>query len=410
MSKKKLKIAIFHLGFFFSGGGERLVLEEAKGLRKMGFDVDLYAPIIDKKACFPDISSKMEIKALVPQIRNLPLREFFHIIASIIVTPVTFWRFLEYDIFIAANQPGPILSLILGKLLKKPYVAYLAQPTRILYPRREDIETGYGGKIDFIIFSLVVRLAKPFIKWLDAVSIKEADAVLTNGEYISSVIRRIYKVRTINCPAGCFPKQSFVSFNPKRYQGFVKVRNTKIAKPFILLTNRHFPQKKFEYAISCFPIILKEFPGLSMVITGGKTAYTRQLEKLVKKLNLEDKIFFSGFVDEETLERLYRNAVVYQYTSSMEDFGMGVIEAMAVGTPVVAWDKAGPSKIVVSGESGFLATPFDLVDFADKSLQIIKNPDLAGKLAKGAIARAKQFSYGRHLEIFEKTIIASVDG
>ena len=57
MKRKKLKIAIFHLGFFFSGGGEKLVLEEAEELIKRGHDVSLFAPVIDRIDCFPDIIS-----------------------------------------------------------------------------------------------------------------------------------------------------------------------------------------------------------------------------------------------------------------------------------------------------------------------------------------------------------------
>ncbi|MFC1625958.1 hypothetical protein ACFL1Q_02875, partial [Patescibacteria group bacterium] len=63
---QKLKIAIFHLGFFFSGGGEKLVIEEASGLTKRGHQVDIYAPVIDKKKCFPDIIGKIKTHSLFP--------------------------------------------------------------------------------------------------------------------------------------------------------------------------------------------------------------------------------------------------------------------------------------------------------------------------------------------------------
>jgi hypothetical protein len=47
--QKPLKVAIFHCGFIYSGGGERIVLEEAKGLIKRGYDVEVFAPTVEPK-------------------------------------------------------------------------------------------------------------------------------------------------------------------------------------------------------------------------------------------------------------------------------------------------------------------------------------------------------------------------
>ncbi len=56
MTKKenKLKIAVFHCGFVYSGGGERIVLEEVLGLRRLGHEVVCFAPTVDRELCFPD--------------------------------------------------------------------------------------------------------------------------------------------------------------------------------------------------------------------------------------------------------------------------------------------------------------------------------------------------------------------
>ena len=57
MGETKLRIAIFHLGFFYSGGGEKLVLEEIRGLRALGHEVTCFAPYVDRERCFPDRQS-----------------------------------------------------------------------------------------------------------------------------------------------------------------------------------------------------------------------------------------------------------------------------------------------------------------------------------------------------------------
>jgi len=71
-----MKIAIFHLGFFYSGGGEKLVLEEMRGLRALGHSVDIFAPFVDRTNCFPDIAEMAEVKALLPPPpRWLPMKD-----------------------------------------------------------------------------------------------------------------------------------------------------------------------------------------------------------------------------------------------------------------------------------------------------------------------------------------------
>ena len=62
-----VRILVFHLGFYFSGGGEKLVLEEIKGFQRAGFEVECFAPIVDKKRCFPDIIKKYPIYPILPQ-------------------------------------------------------------------------------------------------------------------------------------------------------------------------------------------------------------------------------------------------------------------------------------------------------------------------------------------------------
>ena len=61
-----MKIAIFHLGFFYSGGGEKLVLEEIRGLRALGHEVECFAPYVDRESCYPDYPEIKEVRALLP--------------------------------------------------------------------------------------------------------------------------------------------------------------------------------------------------------------------------------------------------------------------------------------------------------------------------------------------------------
>jgi len=66
--KESLNIAVFHCGFAYSGGGERLVLEEVMGLRRLGHDVICYAPTLDREACFPDLIDEVGVPTTAPEV------------------------------------------------------------------------------------------------------------------------------------------------------------------------------------------------------------------------------------------------------------------------------------------------------------------------------------------------------
>ncbi len=397
--KRKLKIAIFHLAFIYSGGGERLVLEEAIGLSKLGCEVTCFSPVVDRKNCFPELLSKVEIKRLFPKLPKwFPDRELISILISCILTPLFFLRFKEYDLYFGANQPGPWIAYALAKLNKKPYAIYLAQPTRIIHPRLIDQKIGFRLNDGFTLLNLIPKLFKPIFGFFDTKSIKEAPLVFSNGSYAKGLLEEVYGIKTVNCPAGTHlggkPTQEIIA---SRFKGFVKLNAVKIKKPYVLLTNRHFPHKKFEYAIDAVLLIKKKIP---LVITGQETAYTRFLKKKYKK---EKNIYFVGILAERELAKAYKNASVYVYSAPEEDFGMGIIEAMGFGVPTVAFGNAGPTGIIENGKDSFLARPFSIKDFSEKIELVLKNRKLYTKIAYAAFEKvANHFSYERHNRLLLK--------
>jgi glycosyltransferase involved in cell wall biosynthesis len=247
-----------------------------------------------------------------------------------------------------------------------------------------------------------MRLVKPLGNWVDKVSIKKANLILVNGVYAKGVLEKAYKIKSISCPAGAYPLTKLLNYFG-RFKGGLKVNGRVVVKPYILLTNRHFPQKRFEYAITALPAILKNNPDISLIITGGETDYTQSLKNLVKQLSLEEKVTFLGLVGDKDLAKLYFQAAVYVYTAPEEDFGMGMVEAMAYGTPVVAWNNGGPTGIVEDGKTGFLAKPLEVTDFADKIVKLLDDKKLGERMGKAGWERVKkEFSWEKHIITLER--------
>ena len=410
--KQSLRIAVFHCGFAYSGGGERLVLEEVRGLRRLGHEVTCYAPTLDREACFPDFIDEVGVSTFLPQLpRWFPLRDAIAMVLSSVLAPVLALRFREIEVFVGANQPGAWIAYCMAKVLGRPYVIYLNQPNRLIHPRKIDQQTGWQTKRDYHVLHIIIRQMKGFVGWADRVSTRNAEVALANGGYIARVIEQIYEREMVLCPAGCHPQSArLLRLSPHTaYEGAFKLGEAIIDKPFVLITNRHEPQKKFEYVIEALSQLGRDVPAATLVIPGPFTPHTPKLIALAEELGIEEHVLFLGQISEADLQRLYREAAVYCYPAPEEDFGMGVIEAMAWGVPVVAWNNAGPTVTVLDGETGFLAEPFNVQAYADAVSWLLQDPQLRSRMGSAARDRVERyFTWDRHARLMDRAVRSAV--
>jgi glycosyltransferase involved in cell wall biosynthesis len=401
---KRLKIAVFHCSFIYSGGGERIVLEEVKGLRQRGHTVVCFAPTLNRANCYPDLIDEIGVQTFLPQLPKwFPLRDAIAMGLTSLLAPTFALRFREADVFVGANQPSAWIAYCLARLLRKPYVVYLNQPNRLIYPRAIDKETGWLTRRDYYVLNALIQRLKRFVAWADRKSFTGADVMLVNGDYMAGIITEIYGRLPVECPAGCHP-QPLEQLNPAGAQAdSFTIKEVTIRKPYVLLTNRHEPQKKFEYAIQAMAHVLPAVPQASLVIPGPFTSHTPSLIALAEQLGIAEHVLFLGPISEADLQHLYRDAAVYCYPAPEEDFGMGVIEAMAWGVPVVAWNHAGPTVTVVGGVTGYLAEPYEVESYAAGIRHLLLDPETRLKMGRAAHDRAEaQFSWERHVQILEE--------
>lgn len=401
-NKKIKKIAIFHCGFIYSGGGERIILEEISSLRNLGYLVDCYVPNYDQDLSYPDIIKGYGIKTFLPQLpKFIPLRFALQMVASCVFAPLLVLKYRNYDIFLGANQPGAYMAWVASKILGKPYFAYLSQPNRVLYPR--DYEDWQNVTDYYFLSRLINSIFRKLVVWLDKKSITGGKNLFINGSFIAKEIVKIYKPsQWINCPGGAHLAPKSV-FENNRFEGSIKVNGHTPSKPYILYTSRHEPWKRFDWAIEVLQKVLGEYPYAKLVIPGVQTTVTPRLQKLAQQLGIADKIIFTGPITQEALWRLYQNAAVYIFTSPMEDLGIVVQEAQAAATPVVAWNAGGPTVTVVSGKTGFLIKPYDKDLMASKIVFLLKNVKIRNEMGQAAWEHIKKnFSWERHAAILDR--------
>jgi glycosyltransferase involved in cell wall biosynthesis/uncharacterized membrane protein YbhN (UPF0104 family) len=400
------RIAVFHCGFTYSGGGERIVIEEVLGLRRRGYEVECYAPTVDQSRCYPDLIGDVRVRTFLPQLpRWFPFREAIQMAATSLLMPLYAWRFRGVDAIVGCNQPSAWIAWWAARLMDVPYVVYLNQPNRLVYPRSIDRETGWVANADYRLLAAIVLRATRFVAWADRRSVQEADQLLVNGDYIGDIIRHTYSRDAIDCPAGCHVASSgFPLPIESRFSGGLTINGYPIRRPYVLLTNRHYPQKRFDLAIRAMAEVRKSHPRAQLVVPGPFTAHTASLQALVAELGLGDAVLFLGPIAEDELQKLYEGAAVYVYPAPEEDFGMGVIESMAKGVPVVAWNQAGPTVTVGPG-TGHLAEPLEVGDYAAGIARLLDDPQANQKTGDRAFEWARRFDWERHLDTLERSIL-----
>lgn len=378
----------------YSGGGERTAIYESILLRRRGHEVTVFAPAIRRDACFPDLINQIDLQSIIPKTKvKIPFRDFASLTASSFLTPLVARKFEKFDVILSHGQPASWISYLISRQLSKPHVTYLHQATRFLYPREVDLRVGWRTKPDFALLERIVGLARPLVQAIDHVSVVSSNRVLVNSHWVADTMRRFYGIDPIVCPPGVDTKK----FTPIRRKHDLVIDGCSVHKPFILSTNRHYPQKGLSDLIRIYSEVRSSID-CRLVVTGDFTPYTPTLRKLASHLGLGDDVLFTGHVTENQLTELNQNADVYAFTSPEEDFGLGPIEAMASGTPPVVWNNAGPGETVVDGVTGLKAKPGDNDEFARKLTAILENDALRRKLSRNAVTYVRRkYSWENHV-------------
>jgi glycosyltransferase involved in cell wall biosynthesis len=166
-------------------------------------------------------------------------------------------------------------------------------------------------------------------------------------------------------------------FNPNIDAKEIKKRHDIIDKKVILfvgaLDTPHF-FKGIEYLLKSFAEINREDVRLVVVGDGNLKEYYMDI---AKKEGVEGKTIFTGRVSNEDLPKYYAasDLIVLPSVTMGEAFGMVLIEAMAVGRPVIASNLPGIRTVVDHGKNGYLVEPKDVHDLAAKIKNLLENSD-----------------------------------
>ena len=382
------KIGIF-IPSLERGGVERNIVYLSKGLIEKGFDVDvLVASAAD--AFFkqlPDSARIIKLNAglTLPRLGGL-FSDRLRLAISIMPSLLSYLR---------KGQPAAIISFqssvlaVWAKILSRSNTHLIVRESNTPSIAAARDKHWFGKFVPYL-----KRWSYPKADAIVAISEGAADDLAQNIGIASEQIHVIYN------PAfddSILEKAS----EPVDHQWF-----TSGQPPVILGVGRLTQQKDFGTLLRAFALVRKEIPARLMII--GQGSDRAQLELLAVQLGLEQDIDFHGF--QINPYKYMARASVFVLSSIYEGLGNVLIEALALGTPIVSTDcPSGPREIMLDGAAGPLVPVGDFQALAREVLRLLTNKDLAVHFVKEGQKKIGRFRPARAIEQYLRLLDADSD-
>ena len=161
----------------------------------------------------------------------------------------------------------------------------------------------------------------------------------------------------------------------------------------ILYVGRLVYEKGVQHLISAMPKILDHYHDSKLVIA-GKGGMLDELKAQVDSMGLSNKVYFTGYLNQKEVQKMYKCADVAVFPSTYEPFGIVALEAMLAGIPTVVSDIGGLNEIVEHGVNGMKSYAGNPNSIADSVLSLLFDQQLAMNVTKNAKNKVKnQFNW-----------------
>jgi glycosyltransferase involved in cell wall biosynthesis len=231
--------------------------------------------------------------------------------------------------------------------------------------------------------------------WMDRLAtLIPTQAVITLSKAAQQGQKQLWPSRPTHM---VYPSVRMDQFDPERLPSPSRARRQlglPEKEPLIGIVGRLQRWKGMHTLVNAMPRILEDYPDAHAVIVGGQhdlePDYEPFLDQLIKERGLSDQVIRAGFQSDVPLWMQAMDVVVH--ASDHEPFGIVIIEAMALGKPVVAGDQGGPTEIITDGKNGLLAPYEDPDLLAQQILRYLQDSTFAERTGQQAQARAQDFS------------------
>lgn len=268
-------------------------------------------------------------------------------------------------------------------LARRPFVAKLTQDPAFERALRRGQFTGDPVEFQASGAARILRAARDQ-------ELRRAAHVICPSGFLAELVRgwgvREERISVLPNPAPALPPL------PERSHG---------ERPLLVFAGRLTAPKALGVALEA----VAQVPEVELELAGDGDERAA-LEARAHALALDGRVRFLGPVPRQEVLSLFRRADAAVLSSAWENFPHTLVEALAVGTPVIATDVGGVREIVTDGENGLLVAPGDPDALAAAVRRFLADPELRARLAAAAAPSAERLSpervYGRLEEILAR--------
>jgi glycosyltransferase involved in cell wall biosynthesis len=385
-----LKIAFVDEDLSQRTGSRRFTCEVAHQLKTLGHEVEIYTTKLDTRKCFQEFL-RMPIH-LVPGKKAISGESpFFSRRESDLLKIPTelayLWRQTQYALEISRNIAESRCDVALyqyhGEHWLLPYFYNLSEPVGMVYLNvLRPMPPPFN--VPFMEATLRRRLidglydSLPFII-LKKASFRKLSTFLAPSRFQLEKARSqgtVGRKRTAVVPLGV---------DRGRFHPVNKSEN------FALYLGRINPHKSLELAV----MAMKNTPESHSLIIAGDiepqhTWYKAKLFNLAEEVGISDRFNIVSSPSDSEVVRLMQECSLFLFPSTIDTFGLVVLEAMACGKPVVACNRGGVPEVL--GDTGFLLEP-SVDEWASAVSRLIADSSLRQRMGMKALERSKAFSW-----------------
>lgn len=229
--------------------------------------------------------------------------------------------------------------------------------------------------------------------WKDNINgLKKADTIITVSEFSKNEI-----IKNLNYPEEniqiVMDGVDHNRYYENRDKNILKNLNISVDQKVVLYVGSEMPRMNFSVLVKAFAKLKKKIPDVKLVKIGESQSFgsRENLLKLIIGMNLQNDIFFVGYVPEEYMPKWYNAADVLAYPCAYAGFGLPPLEAMACGTPVITSNTSSLPEVV--DDAGIMVDPSDVDSIYMNMFAVLTQNELSNDLAKKGLKRAKLFTW-----------------
>ena len=164
-------------------------------------------------------------------------------------------------------------------------------------------------------------------------------------------------------------------------------------KTNILFVGRLEKRKGLDYLLKAYHRLKKEVPACRLIVVGPGTRFRRKYESYVRRNGVAD-VVFTGTVAYDELPRYYKTADIFcSPATGRESFGIVLLEAMALGKPVVATSIEGYASVMTSGKEGLLVPPKNDRELARALTALLTDSSLRQQMGARGLITAQEHNW-----------------